>query len=85
MGRLTFDAARAKDYPVVMGVVVLSSALLLASYLLRDIAYGVVDPTGESKLMACQPRAALPSGRRREGGAISTASAAPSPSGRGVG
>ena len=43
-GRLMFDAARAKDYPVVMGVVVLSSALLLASYLLRDIAYGVVDP-----------------------------------------
>jgi peptide/nickel transport system permease protein len=44
MGRLMFDAARAKDYPVVMGVVVLSSALLLVSYLLRDIAYGVVDP-----------------------------------------
>ncbi|MFN8632445.1 MAG: ABC transporter permease [Chloroflexota bacterium] len=44
MGRLTFEAARAKDYPVVMGVVVLSSGLLLLSYLLRDLLYGVVDP-----------------------------------------
>jgi peptide/nickel transport system permease protein len=44
MGRLTYEAARAKDYPVIMGVVVLSSAVLLLGYLLRDIAYGVVDP-----------------------------------------
>lgn len=44
MGRLTFEAARAKDYPVIMGVVVLSSTLLLLSYLLRDIVYGIVDP-----------------------------------------
>ena len=44
MGRLTFEAARAKDYPVIMGVVVLSSGLLLLSYLLRDLVYGVVDP-----------------------------------------
>jgi peptide/nickel transport system permease protein len=44
MGRLTFEAARAKDYPVIMGVVVLTSGLLLLSYLLRDIIYGVVDP-----------------------------------------
>jgi peptide/nickel transport system permease protein len=44
MGRLMFDAARAKDYPVIMGVVVLSSGLLLLSYLLRDLLYGLVDP-----------------------------------------
>jgi peptide/nickel transport system permease protein len=44
MGRLAFEAARGKDYPVIMGVVVLSSTLLLASYLVRDILYGVVDP-----------------------------------------
>jgi peptide/nickel transport system permease protein len=44
MGRLMFEAARAKDYPVIMGVVVMTSALLLLSYLLRDIAYGIVDP-----------------------------------------
>jgi peptide/nickel transport system permease protein len=44
MGRLTFEAARAKDYPVIMGVVVLTSALLLVSYLIRDLLYGVADP-----------------------------------------
>jgi peptide/nickel transport system permease protein len=44
MGRMTFEAARSKDYPIVMGVVVISSLMLLASYLLRDIAYGLVDP-----------------------------------------
>jgi peptide/nickel transport system permease protein len=44
MGRLTYDAARSKDYPIVMGVVVVSSAILLLSYILRDVAYGVVDP-----------------------------------------
>ncbi|MGE3271891.1 MAG: ABC transporter permease [Chloroflexota bacterium] len=44
MGRLAFEAARGKDYPVIMGVVVFTSALLLLSYLLRDILYGIVDP-----------------------------------------
>ncbi len=44
MGRMTFEAARSKDYPIVMAVVVLSSGLLLVSYILRDIAYGIADP-----------------------------------------
>jgi peptide/nickel transport system permease protein len=44
MGRMTFEAARSKDYPLVMGVVVFSSVMLLLSYLVRDIAYGLVDP-----------------------------------------
>jgi peptide/nickel transport system permease protein len=44
MGRMTFDAARSKDYPIVMGVVVVSSTVLLLSYILRDVAYGLVDP-----------------------------------------
>ncbi|MCC7372785.1 MAG: ABC transporter permease [Chloroflexi bacterium] len=44
MGRLAFEAARGKDYPVIMGVVLLTSALLLVSYLLRDILYSVADP-----------------------------------------
>jgi peptide/nickel transport system permease protein len=44
MGRMTFDAARSKDYPIVMAVVVITSVMLLISYILRDIAYGVVDP-----------------------------------------
>ncbi len=44
MGRLTFEAARSKDYPIVMAVVVISSLLLLLSYILRDIAYALADP-----------------------------------------
>jgi peptide/nickel transport system permease protein len=44
MGRLTYDAARSKDYPIVMAVVVISSVILLISYILRDVAYGLVDP-----------------------------------------
>jgi peptide/nickel transport system permease protein len=44
MGRMTFEAARSKDYPIVMAVVVLSSVLLLLSYIMRDVAYGLADP-----------------------------------------
>ena len=44
MGRMTFEAARSKDYPIVMAVVVFSSILLLVSYILRDVAYGLADP-----------------------------------------
>jgi peptide/nickel transport system permease protein len=44
MGRMTYEAARSKDYPVVMAVVLLSSAMLLLSYIIRDVAYSIVDP-----------------------------------------
>lgn len=44
MGRMTYDAARSKDYPIVMGVVVITSIILLLSYIARDVAYGLVDP-----------------------------------------
>jgi peptide/nickel transport system permease protein len=44
MGRMTFEAARSKDYPIVMGVVVISSLMLQVSFILRDVAYGFVDP-----------------------------------------
>jgi peptide/nickel transport system permease protein len=44
MGRMTYDAARSKDYPIVMGVVVVTSTILLLSYIARDVAYGLVDP-----------------------------------------
>jgi peptide/nickel transport system permease protein len=44
MGRMTLEAVRSKDYPIVMAVVVISSMMLLFSYIMRDIAYGVVDP-----------------------------------------
>jgi peptide/nickel transport system permease protein len=44
LGRLLFEAVVNKDYPIVEASVVIGSILLLASYVLRDIAYAFVDP-----------------------------------------
>lgn len=44
IGRFTFAAAIAKDYPIIEAGTMISAALLILSYLLRDIAYAVVDP-----------------------------------------
>lgn len=44
MGRLAFDAALQRDYPVVLGIVMISSVLAILGNLLSDILYGVVDP-----------------------------------------
>ena len=44
IGRFTFAAAIAKDYPIIEAGTMISAALLIVSYLLRDIAYAVVDP-----------------------------------------
>jgi len=44
LGRLTYEAALSKDYPLLQAAVVLSSVLLILSYILRDIAYTRVDP-----------------------------------------
>lgn len=44
IGRVGFDAVQARDYPVSMGTLVLSSILLLVGFLLVDIAYVFVDP-----------------------------------------
>jgi peptide/nickel transport system permease protein len=44
VGQFTFQAAIAKDYPIVQAATMFVSALLVVSYLLRDIAYAVVDP-----------------------------------------
>jgi len=44
VGQFTFQAAIAKDYPIVQAATMFVSALLVISYLLRDIAYAIVDP-----------------------------------------
>lgn len=44
VGQFTFQAAIAKDYPIVQAGVMFSAVLLVVSYLLRDLAYAVVDP-----------------------------------------
>ena len=44
MGRMGFDAAIQRDYPVLMGLIVISSALVVIGYLIADIAYAWIDP-----------------------------------------
>ncbi len=44
IGQATYLAARNKDYPVIMAGVMLAASLLVVGYLIRDIAYAIVDP-----------------------------------------
>jgi ABC-type dipeptide/oligopeptide/nickel transport system permease component len=44
MGRVTLSALFAKDYPVVMGAILLFPMLTMVGILLSDIAYVLVDP-----------------------------------------
>jgi peptide/nickel transport system permease protein len=44
MGRLAVDAAAARDYPVVMGLVLIAAVLIIVGSLVSDVLYGVVDP-----------------------------------------
>jgi peptide/nickel transport system permease protein len=44
IGQFTFQSVIAKDYPVVLAGVMISSVLLVVSYLLRDVIYAFVDP-----------------------------------------
>jgi peptide/nickel transport system permease protein len=44
MGRLFYQAARFRDYPIILAVLTISAALMIFSNLLADIAYGFLDP-----------------------------------------
>ncbi len=44
LGRLTYEAALSKDYPMLQAAVLIASTLLILSYILRDIAYAWADP-----------------------------------------
>ena len=44
MGRLYFDAVMARDYPIIMGVLLLGAVLTLIGNVLADVAYALVDP-----------------------------------------
>lgn len=44
MGKLFYDAVLARDYPVVMGGLVIGSALTLVGNLLADLGYALTDP-----------------------------------------
>jgi peptide/nickel transport system permease protein len=44
MGRLGIEAIISRDYPVVMGVTMLSALLVIVGNLLADVCYALVDP-----------------------------------------
>ena len=44
MGKLFFEAVMARDYPLVMGGLVIGAVLTLVGNLLADISYALVDP-----------------------------------------
>jgi peptide/nickel transport system permease protein len=44
IGSLYVDSIMARDYPVVMGLTVLTAVMVLLSTLLADVLYGVADP-----------------------------------------
>ncbi len=44
MGSLFVDAIAARDYPMVMGVMLISALVVLAANLVTDLAYAVADP-----------------------------------------
>ncbi|MGJ4945406.1 ABC transporter permease [Bradyrhizobium sp. HKCCYLS1011] len=44
IGRLTVDAVLARDYPVIQGMILLTSFIYLAVNLLIDVAYTLLDP-----------------------------------------
>lgn len=44
LGRLALDAIYARDFPVIQGIVLVFCLIVLATNLLVDIAYGLIDP-----------------------------------------
>ena len=44
MGRLFWDAARGRDYPVLLGVVMITAVLIVTANILADLAYGLLNP-----------------------------------------
>jgi peptide/nickel transport system permease protein len=44
MGRLFFDSLTVRDYPVLMGCLMLGAVLIVAGNLIADVIYGVLDP-----------------------------------------
>jgi peptide/nickel transport system permease protein len=44
MGRLFWDAARARDYPILLAIVLVNSFLIVLFNLVADLGYGFLDP-----------------------------------------
>jgi len=44
MGRLYYDAATSRDYPILLAVLTIGAVIVILSNLFADIAYGFLDP-----------------------------------------
>jgi peptide/nickel transport system permease protein len=44
MGQLFYMAVMSRDYPVVMGILVIGAVLTLIGNLLADVSYALADP-----------------------------------------
>ena len=44
LGRLTFEAVTARDYPVLLGLFLVTSILVIAVNLLTDLLHRLIDP-----------------------------------------
>ena len=44
MGRLFFQSALRRDYPVLMAIIMITAILIVASNLMADIVYAYLDP-----------------------------------------
>ena len=44
LGKLTFDAISGRDYPLLLGIYLITSALIIVSSFVTDILYSVLDP-----------------------------------------
>jgi peptide/nickel transport system permease protein len=42
--RLTFDAIHARDYPLLMGMFLFISIMVIVGNLMADLLYGLLDP-----------------------------------------
>ncbi len=49
LGRLTYDAVQARDYPVMQGAVLTFAAIFLLVNLLVDLLYAALDPRIENR------------------------------------
>ena len=44
MGRLFYNAATSRDYPVLLAILIIGAGIVILSNLLADIAYAYLDP-----------------------------------------
>jgi peptide/nickel transport system permease protein len=44
MGRLLYDGVLARDYPLIIGIILMTSIFVILINLITDLLYAVVDP-----------------------------------------